>query len=78
MPCDRASFVPEQLHQDIEVLDHNIPAAESARAVPAAGQLLLLVPVGAAADPGHLLADAHHHRHTAHRGARAHCRQRRL
>lgn len=78
MGINKFLFVSEQLHQNIEVLDHNILAAESAWAVPAAGQLLLLVSVGAAANPGHLVADPHHHRHPAHRRTRAHCRQRRL
>lgn len=70
--------VTEQLHQDVEVLDHHVPATEPAGAVPAARELLLPVPAGAAADPGHLLAHADHHRHPTHRGARPHCRQGRL
>lgn len=68
----------EQLHQDLEVLDHHVPATESAGAVPTARELLLPVPAGAAADPGHLLAHADHHRHPAHRGARPHRRQGRV
>lgn len=70
--------VPEQLHQDVQVLGGDVSAAEPAGAVPAARQLLLPVPAGAAADPGHILADAHHHGHTADRGASPHSCQGRL
>lgn len=71
-------IVPEQLHQNIQVLDYNVSAAEFAGAVSAASQLLLPVPAGTPAHPGHLLADAHNHGHPTDWGARSHCRQRRL
>lgn len=70
--------IPEQLHQDVQVQRGDVPAAEPARAVPAARQLLLPVPAGAAAHPGHLLADADHHRHPAHWRTRLDRGQRRL
>lgn len=69
-----ALIVTEQLHQNIEVLYSNVPAAELAGAVPAAGQFLLPVPAGAAADPGHLVADSYHHRHPTNRSVGTHRR----
>lgn len=71
-------FLSEQLHQNIEVLDHNVPPAELARAISAFGELLFPVPAGPPADSGHLIADADHYCYTVNRCASSHCRQRRL
>jgi hypothetical protein len=39
------SFFSEQLHQDIQVFTHHIPAPQPLRAVPEGGQLLFFVSV---------------------------------
>lgn len=64
----------EQLHQNIKVFDRDVSTAESAGAVSATGELLLLVSAGAAADSCDLLTDSHHHCDTAHRCISTHCR----
>ena len=51
----------EQLHQEVQVQCAEVPATEHLRTVPAPFQLLLPVPVGAAADPNHQLANPNHH-----------------
>lgn len=68
----------EQLHQNFQVHGADVSASEPLRAVPAARQLLFPVPAGAAADPGHLVADMDHHRGAAYRCAAAHRHQGRL
>lgn len=69
-----ALIVTEQLHQNFKILYNNVPAAELAGAIPAAGQLLFPVPAGAAADPGHLVADSYYHRYPTYRSVGTHRR----
>lgn len=68
------SFVfSEQLHQDVQVQCADVPATEPLRTVPAPCQLLLPVPVGAAGDPSHQLANPNHHCCASYWCAGPHC-----
>jgi len=63
----------EQLHQDVQVQCADVPATEPLRTVPAPRQLLLPVPVGAAGDTSHQLANPNHHCCASYWCAGTHC-----
>ena len=63
----------EQLHQDVQVQCADVPATEPLRTVPAPCQLLLPVPVGAAGDTSHQLANPNHHCCASNWCAGTHC-----
>ena len=71
--CNGLCVFSEQLHQDVQVQCADVPATEPLRTVPAPCQLLLPVPVGAAGDTSHQLANPNHHCCASYWCAGTHC-----